>query len=234
MTEPLRIAVIGATGATGRHVVTQAQSRGHHVRAVDTAFPDETALPRDVERVEADVLGDDLGPALDGYDVVVSAIGIALSARNAIAPPPLYRDGTRRILHAMRSNGQTRLVVISASFVAARNRGPHWFRIASGLALGRIFAQMAEMEALLRGSTEIDWTAVRPGWLMDGTLTTDYVVTPEAIRPDLIRTRHADLAHFILHCAETGEWSRDTPAIARPEPRSASSLDTALRDAVAG
>ncbi len=230
MTDPLCLAVIGATGATGRQIVTQALSRGHKVRAIEPVFPDDPTLPGTIERVTADVRGDDLRAALEGCDVVISAIGMGLSPEAVLAPPPLYTEGAVRITEAMRANGQRRLIVVSASFVAARNRGPRWFRLASGIALDRIFTQMGEMERILRANPDIDWTAVRPGWLMEGDLTADYVVTPESIAPDLIRTRRADLAHFILNCAESGDWIRGTPAIARAEPASASRPDRLLEE----
>jgi hypothetical protein len=130
----------------------------------------------------------------------------------------------------MQAAGVRRLVVISATFVATRDRGPVWFRAASRAGLGRVLAQMAEMERLLRASDNVDWTAVRPGWLMDGPLTTDYVIAPDVIAPGTIRTRHADLAHFMLTCVEDGAWIHGTPAIARAEPASASGPDKLLRE----
>ena len=229
MTEPLTLAVFGADGATGKQVVLQAAARGHRVRAIEPDWPDDPPLPEGVEARQADVLSEDLAPVMDGCDAVISAIGLPLSPQTVLTPPPLYTEGSVRMVDGLRATGCSRLIVISATFVETKSRGPHWFRAAAGLALERVFSQMAEMERILRAADDIDWTATRPGWLMDGDLTEDYVVTPEAIREDLIRTRHADLAHFMLHCAETGEWSRATPAIARPEASSESRPDALLR-----
>lgn len=55
----MRIAVIGAAGRTGRHVVEQALSREHHVVAV-ARRPEAIAMEhRGVTKVAADVLGTD-------------------------------------------------------------------------------------------------------------------------------------------------------------------------------
>lgn len=229
---PMTLAVLGAAGKTGQSLVAQAVDRGHSVRAIEPEWPQEATVPAGAEAIEGNLLDGDLHPLIEGCDAVVSAIGLGLSTKAIVDPPPLYSRGTERLLTAMERSGIRRLIVISATFVATRDRGPVWFRATAGLALEAIFTQMGEMERILRAS-RADWTAVRPGWLLDAPLTADYVVTPDVIAPDLIRTRHADLAHFMLHCTESGEWSRATPAIARAEPAHVSTPDKLLKE-VAG
>lgn len=223
----MKVAVFGASGATGRHVVTEAQARGWQVRAIEPQWPDP---PEGVEAVTADVLRDDLTEVLAGTDAVISALGLGLSLQSVADPPPLYTEGARRIIRGMRANGIRRLIVISASFVATRDRGPAAFRGTAMIALDRIFDQMADMERILATAEDIDWTAVRPGWLMAGERTDDYVVVPDAIPPDLIRTRHADLAHFMTGLAAGDDWVRATPAIARAEAPEHSSSAAVLRE----
>ena len=216
MTQAKTLAIFGANGATGRHAVAQAVTRGHAVRAVEPDWPDEATLPEGAERYTADVLSDDLAPVIDGCDAILSCIGVPLTVKTALKPPPLYTGSVSAYLAAMRATGVRRLVVVSASFVATRDRGPLLFRVAATAALESIFTQMGEMEHSLRAS-DSDWTAVRPGWLMAGERTGDYVVTPEVIAEGLIRTRHGDLADFMLNCVDSSEWVRRTPAIARRE-----------------
>lgn len=230
MTPPQTLAVFGAAGATGQHVVRQAVERGHLVRAIEPEWPGDPGLPEGATPRTANVLRDDLAPALEGCDAVVSAIGLGLSLRAVLRPPPVYTEGALHLIDAMNTLGIRRLIVVSASFVETRDRGPIWFRATSAMALERVFTQMAEMERILRASDDMDWTAVRPGWLMEGPLTADYTVTPDVIPRHLIRTRHADLAHFMLNCVETGEWIRAAPAIARAEPASASGPSALMRE----
>ncbi len=212
-----RILVFGANGATGREVVRQARAKGHPVRASDLSLGDGADLPEGVEAVPADVLEGDLRPVVRGVDAVVSCLGVPNDPKTLLDPPPLYTKGTRRIVEAMEAEGVRRIVVISASFVVAQDRGPFLFRTAVMAALSKVLDQMREMEAMLHASS-LDWTAVRPGWLMQGEPTGDAWIGPDVIPPDLIRTRIGDLATLLLDCAANDAWVRATPGIARDEP----------------
>ncbi len=224
------IAVFGAGGATGREVVRQAAEAGARVRALELRWPDAPDLPAGAEALAADVLSDPLEDHLRDADAVISALGVGFAPRALLDPPPLYTEGTLRIARAMQAVGARRLAVISASFVATMDRGPLHFRLPATLALHNVLREMAQMERILRAMDNIDWTAVRPGWLLDAPLTADYVITPDVIPKDLIRTRHADLAHFLLACIRSGDWIGRTPAIARKEPPEVSSPMALLRE----
>lgn len=224
------LVVFGANGKTGREIVDLAVKDGWKVRAAELDWPSNPGLPEGVEARTADVLSDDLGPLIRGADAVISALGVGISLKAIHDPPPLYTEGTLRIARAMQAAGVRRLVVISATFVASKDRGPLHFRLPAMLALHNVFRDMAAMERILRGMDNIDWTAVRPGWLLDAPLTEDYVVTPNIIPANMIRTRHADLAHFMLKCVENDEWINRTPAIARKEAETVSSPGAVLRE----
>ncbi|PSK86839.1 putative NAD(P)-binding protein [Limimaricola soesokkakensis] len=233
MADQMKILVLGAHGVTGQEVVKQAVAKGHHVRAAEMKWPDDAPpAGHNVERVTANVIEDDLGPIVDGVDAVISALGVPGDPKTLLDPPPLYTQGTRNLIDAMAARGVKRLVTISASFVVTHDRGPLLFRTTAIPALTRVLHQMGEMEEMLRAS-DLDWTAVRPGWLLPEPLTADYVVVPDVIPEDLIRTRHADLAHFMLHCVESGEWIRQTPAIARPEAEELSSSFEVVKEMLA-
>ena len=217
MSEPKHILVFGAGGTTGREIVSRALDDGHRVRAAERSTPPDLPPHERLETVAADVLADALAPVVGGVDAVISALGVPLSPRSVIDPPPLYTEGTLRIVQAMKAASVRRLVVISASFAARRDSGPLWFRAAALPALHQVFAQMADMERILRATDGIDWTAVRPGWLLDAPYTGDYTVAEDVIPRGTIRTRHADLAEFMLRCATTGDWVGKAPAVARRE-----------------
>lgn len=74
----MRIAVVGASGATGRELVKQALERGHSVVAVarDPSRLD-AALSPGLEVAQADVMKPaSVTAALEGVDAVVSGLGI--------------------------------------------------------------------------------------------------------------------------------------------------------------
>ena len=234
MAERPILTVFGAGGTTGREVVRQGVEAGYQVRAVEHSWPVAEQGQEHVTPMTADVLKGDLAPAVEGAEAVISALGVGNDPITLIDPPPLYTEGTLRIVEAMKAGGARRLAVISASFVATFARGPLHFRAAATVALRQVVRQMADMERILRASDGIDWTAVRPGWLYEAPFTGDYTVTADVIPPDLIRTRHADLAHFLVRCVTEGGWIRQTPAIARAEPMEVSSPLAMLREMAGG
>ncbi|MGB7404655.1 MAG: NAD(P)H-binding protein [Pacificimonas sp.] len=213
-----KLLLFGAGGETGREVLEQALAAGHHVRAVEHSWPDGPLPDRDgLERREADLITDDLSDLTEGVDAVISAVGLGRSPKTLIDPPPLYTEGAVRMVQAMRAHGVERLVVISAAFVDDDVDVPHWFRASAMLPLRNIFRQMAEMERVLRATESIRWTAARAGWLLDLPATGDYEVSGDGLPRGTLRTRHADLADFLLKTALGDDWVRQTPHVARAE-----------------
>lgn len=214
---PVDLAVFGADGGVGRRIVDQALERGHAVRAI-VRHPAPSIPHHDRLTIRvADVLADPLEPVIDGAGAVVSALGVARGLRNAIDPPPVYSRGTARMVSAMRACAIRRLVVISAAFVSRRPPGPLWFHLAAQPALAAVFHQMRAMEDVLAGASDIDWTAVRPAWLLDREPSGDPMIQPDTLPRIVFRTRQGDLASFMLDCALGSDWIRQTPAIGRRE-----------------
>ncbi|WP_448502923.1 NAD(P)-dependent oxidoreductase [Sphingomonas sp.] len=218
--------ILGAGGGVGAAIVEQALAAGHRVRALEREWK---SPPAGVEAVEADAMAGDLTPHVEGVDAVLSGLGLGLSLQTIFDPPELYTRSTRALLDAMRATGCRRLIVISAAFVDTDPPGPAWFHLSAGQALKAVFAQMAEMEQMLEGAGDIDWTAVRPAWLLDAPASGDYRVQADTLPDQCFRTRTGDLADFMLKLAVEGGWERQRPAIARREPGEAE-RPTALID----
>lgn len=71
----MNLAIFGATGGTGRHLLDQALAAGHHVTALVRT---PAALPVTHERLrvlQGDVRDRDQAAAIAGQDAVVSALG---------------------------------------------------------------------------------------------------------------------------------------------------------------
>lgn len=171
-----------------------------------------------------------LADHLRGKDAVLNAVGLDAGPQTMMFPPPLYTQGTLNLIEAMRAADMKRLVTISASFVETMERGPIWFRIAAKVGLRAIFREMGEMERILKATQDIDWTAVRPGWLLDEDANGTFTVTENVIPAQLIRTRTGDLAGFMLDCVENHLHLRETPAIAAPEPAYKSGPHAVLKE----
>ncbi|MEN3310412.1 MAG: hypothetical protein V7603_6614 [Micromonosporaceae bacterium] len=194
----MRITILGATGGTGRHLVTQALDAGHEVTAV---VRDPTRLPATGPRltvVRADVLDpDDITGAVDGADAVVSALGPRPGT-----PATVCAGGIRSIVRAMEKTGVRRLVAVSASGPYPDAGDGAFTRYLVKPVLQRVlresFADLRRMEESIRAS-QLDWTIMRPPRLTDKPATGRYRTAVDVnVRGAMVVSR-ADLAAAILH-----------------------------------
>jgi putative NADH-flavin reductase len=210
----MRIAVVGATGHTGRQVVEQALARGHVVTAL-ARRPDSIPLEdENLTPVAADVLrpGDWMN-ALRETDAVVSTLGIGTSRQ----PTRLYSVGVANVLQAMSENRVGKLAVISAAPVASRDAQPFLERRILMPMLDRVFGatyqDMRRMETLLEQS-EVDWISLRPPRLINKAPTGRYRI--DARRP-LSRSRSitvGDLATALLDSLSRADLYRRAAYVA--------------------
>ncbi|MAE32659.1 MAG: hypothetical protein CMO43_13890 [Verrucomicrobiales bacterium] len=222
------IAVFGAGGKTGTEILRHAVGKGIKVRAFDHTLPEPSDRIDNVEYFQCDVLNDHFSSELEGCHSVISALGIGFSPSTAINPPPLYTEGTRKLVEEMSATGISRIVVISAAFVEPQPSVPAWFELTARPTLHNILEQMRAMEDLLERAKGLEWTAARPGWLLDEPYTGEAVITDERLAEGCFRCRHADLAAAMLEFVCESTWINAKPAIARPEAEHFESI-TALK-----
>ncbi len=166
----MKIVVLGASGRTGREVVTQAVDAGLDVTAV---VREGSAAPSGGATVVRAELGDTvrLTEAVRGADAVVSALG----GRDR-RPTTVCTDGARAAVAAMRDAGVRRLLVVSAAGLPGDGEDL-LTRLVVKPIISRVFrhpyADMAGMERLVRESG-LEWTIVRPARLTDGPRTGTY------------------------------------------------------------
>ncbi|WP_199044224.1 NAD(P)-dependent oxidoreductase [Glycomyces salinus] len=203
----MKLAVIAATGATGRLVLSQALEAGHGATAV---VRNPAKLSPGVEAVKVDLARPEpaaLEAAVAGCDAVVSALGPTSKSELGVAA-----GGTAALIAAMRTGGVRRLVVLSAAPVgtvptAARPDKPRHeagegpFMRAAVAVVKRVlrdhYADLAAMEDAVMDSG-LDWTIVRPPQLTDGPFTGRYRTAYGRIPRRALRVSRADLAHCML------------------------------------
>ncbi|MFC7877506.1 NAD(P)-dependent oxidoreductase [Isoptericola sp. NPDC057391] len=161
----MKIAVLGASGRTGRLVVEEARRRGHHVVAVvrDPArlgdlTPDGVATADGLDAAAVTA-------ALAGVDAVVSALGPVPGSA-----PGIQGELTRVLVRAARDAGVRRAVVVTASGWVVDGDDPLSRYLAKPIlarALRDANAGFALAEPSVRESG-LDWTIVRPPMLRDG------------------------------------------------------------------
>jgi putative NADH-flavin reductase len=166
----MRVAVIGASGRTGRTTGARALAAGHDVVAVvrsEASAPAGTTVrvadARDVAALTA---------ALAGCDAVVSCLGHVAGADD----PTLLQDGAAALLSAMSSAGVERLVMVSAAGAYVEGDDPLSRYLAKPLVarlFGGAFADTREMENTIR-ATSTGWTILRPSRLIAGNSSPSY------------------------------------------------------------
>lgn len=116
MAESTQVALTGATGFVGRHILPQLLSRGHRVRAL-VRDPEKLTLKDTKSRpVIGDLFdGDALDELVRGCDTVVHLVGIIMEkpARGQTFHR-IHVEATRRLLAAAKRAGVTRWVHMSA------------------------------------------------------------------------------------------------------------------------
>jgi putative NADH-flavin reductase len=220
----MRLTIFAATGGVGRQVLEQAVAAGHDVTAV---VRNPAKVAADVRIVRADLADPDpdvLASAVKGADAVLSGLGPHSRAEAGIAAP-----GTRAIVEAMKAADVRRILVVSAAPAGTvptpgRPHPPkhdpgdgffmrHVLGPVSKVALGPVFADLAEMEDVLR-SSGLDWTSVRPPRLTDKPATGAYrTAVGENVRGGTVVSR-ADVAAFMLAVLDRPETIGQTMGIA--------------------
>lgn len=205
----MRIAVFGATGATGRLVVAEALRQGHAAWAF-------------TRRRESWLLGrPGLLPVL-GELTDADAVKRSLAARDAVivtlghredSPPDLLERSVGRILEGMAVHRVPRIIYLSALGVGD-SRG------ASGFVSGRFFRPLfharahrdhERAEALIRASG-LSWTIARPPRLTSGPAE-GYEVNPSRLGLSAHLARE-DLARFLVDQLRTSAHLQRAPLVA--------------------
>ena len=200
----MNLAVLGATGGTGRLVVEQALAAGHTVTAL-VRSPEKLAVSNPNLNVVAGQATDPSAVArvLDRADALISTLGGGGS---------VISDSARAIVEAAHKAGVNRVVLLS-SFLVERDRFNPVTRLLTGLAMGSMIKDKSAGEKALRESN-LDWTIVYASFLTDGPAGGHVAVLTEKGRWTLsYKIARADVAAWLLRAANSPETSRRTVTI---------------------
>lgn len=206
----MHTALIGATGRTGVLVLDELLLRGHSVRALVRA--EGRVTPGEGVTI---VVGDSrdrdtLSSLVAGVDVVISALGPRGREET------LHRDTATALVAAMTDAGVQRFVGISGSGieVPGDQRSPS-AKVASSIVrlVGGALSRDKRVEYDVFAASELDWTLARPPRLVDGeeTARLEHDAHRSTRSTKLVR---ADLATFLVECAERGLYVRQAPFVA--------------------
>jgi putative NADH-flavin reductase len=191
-----KLLILGATGATGRHVVARALEAGHELTLL-------VRNPRRLATVTSDRItiltgsADDvplLTAAIRADSAVISTLGVGTSLRSG----GLIARSSPAIVGAMEAKGARRLIFTSAYGVGNTWRDvPLLPRLLIRLLFRDLYSDKATGEAAIRSSA-LDWTIIYPVTLTNGPRTGRYRVGERLSLHGFPRISRADVADFIL------------------------------------
>ena len=210
-TTPRTLALFGATGKTGRHVLAQALEAGHSVRAL-ARRPEALDAHERLTVAAGDVRDRDaVRETVRGSDAVVSVFGQVKGS-----PPTLQTEGTQAIVDAMAEQGIRRIISLSGGGLPAEehdqpkvpDRIIRWLlRRLSPAVLDDAIAHLAVLRA-----SGLDWTVVRGPRLTDAPATGSYRVGWVGVNASTQIAR-ADLARFILTQLDDDTFVHELPFV---------------------
>jgi uncharacterized protein YbjT (DUF2867 family) len=210
-TSPSKILVLGATGGTGRLIVSQALARGHQVTAL-VRSPEKARDLKGARPVVGDVRDEKaLREALKGQDAVVSALGTPASPFREVT---LLSTATRTLVDAMKAEHVSRLVCITGMGAgeSAGHGGLLFDKLIFPLLLRRVYADKDRQEAIVKDSG-LDWVLVRPTVLNDkpGRDAVRALTELSSFHGGTIS--RTDVATFVLDQLQADTWLHRSPLI---------------------
>ena len=208
---PAKILVLGATGGTGRSIVTQALARGNEVTVL-VRSPEKAADLKGAKVVVGDARDErTLRQALKGQDAAISALGTPASPFREVT---LLSTATRALVAAMKAEHVSHLVSITGMGAgdSAGHGGFLFDKLIFPLLLRKVYADKNRQEAVIRDSG-LDWVLVRPSVLNDkpGRGTVRALTNLSNFQGGSI-SRH-DVATFVLDQLRTDAWRHRAPLI---------------------
>jgi putative NADH-flavin reductase len=209
----VKVAIFGATGRIGGHLVNWAIGAGHDVRVL--ARNAGAVRPRAGLTVsQGDVLdAGTVATVVSGADAVLSALGPR--GLDGFRKTELLAPAAANIVAGMDKTGAHRLLCVSAAgaFISDDSDTPWLVRQILPRVLARTFADVRRMEQIVTGS-DLDWTLVRASRLVDDPARGQYRVRADYPPKGGGKIARADVAGFMCAALTEGSYIHQTPALA--------------------
>ena len=209
---PASILIVGASGGTGRELVTQALDRGYRVTALARDLPSIQTKHERLRVVQGDVLDyPSLESAVKGHDAVVCALG----HKQYFRPTRILSQGTINLLRAMNGQGVRRLVCETALGIgsSAGRMGLYYTFFVLPIILPFYFWDKTRQEQAIAASLA-DWVIVRPGALTNGPRRRRYRHGANiGSFLTTVRISRADVADFMLNQLTDNAYLKAAPGV---------------------
>jgi len=216
----MTILVVGASGATGRHLVAHLLEQGHTVKAVVRSaekLPESIRNEQNLSIIEASILSfsdTEMAEQVADCDAIASCLGHNITFKGMYGKPRrLVTDAARRLCTAIKANEPEKPIkYVLMNTTGNRNRDLDEtisFAERGVIALLRLLLpphvdneKAADYLRTEIGQNDpiIEWTAVRPDGLINESEVTKYEVHPSPIRSAIFnagKVSRINVAHFM-------------------------------------
>lgn len=207
----MKILIYGATGATGRALVTQALLRGHHVTAFARRPEKLDMIHEKLSVVGGQIINNtQVYTAMKGHDVVLSALG----ASSIFKFDHDIVLGVRNIIAGMEDVGVSRFIYMSSAGVKeCRHRAGRVMHYVLPKLLPHEVQGHEIREDMIRNS-KLKWTIVRPTTLTNGAYTGNFRKGEDLCEKGFVASiSRRDVAGFMLQQLTDETFVRKSPLI---------------------
>jgi uncharacterized protein YbjT (DUF2867 family) len=207
----MKVLVVGATGGTGRQIVSQACAKGHSVVALVRSRSKAGDLPG-AELIEGDARdAQTLARALQDCSGVISALGTPMSPFREVT---LLSTATRALVDAMVQQNVRRLICITGLGAGdSRGHGGLFFdKVFMPLFLRKVYQDKDRQEDIVR-SSGLDWVLVRPVVLSDKPPKGRVEALTDLSNVHGGEIARGDVAMFVVDQLTDNRWLHQTPLI---------------------
>jgi putative NADH-flavin reductase len=203
----MRIAIFGASGATGTLLTERCLAAGYEVTAL-LRTPEKFAFQDRVRVVQGTAFAAAaVGQTVAGAEVVLSALGA-----RSLGKEDVLERAVPLIVEAMQQAGVRRIVALGSAGALddSLDKQPGWRRwfvqkiVYNTFLKWPVASQMAQWKTL--SASGLDWTMVMPPMLTNGKGRGKLRVDGEALPRGGMRIARADVADFMMRQVEGKEW----------------------------
>jgi len=203
----MRVAIFGASGATGVLLTERCLAAGYEVTAL-LRTPERSAFRDRVRVVEGTAFdATAVRRTVEGADVVLSALGA-----RSLGKEDVLERAVPLIVEAMRQTGVRRIIALGSAGALddSLDKQPAWRRwlvqkiVYNTFLKWPVASQIAQWKTL--SASGLDWTMVMPPMLTNGKGRGKFRVDGEALPRGGMRIAREDVADFMMRQIAGREW----------------------------
>lgn len=215
----MKICLLGATGRTGKEVLSQALERGWEVQALVRGPHRVTETSSKLKLFAGQPnVRENLRSCLQGCDAVINTLNISRTSDfpwATLRTPQDFLSTVAALLTELMPEAAVKRIVFTSAWGVGDSSPdiPGWFRwVIYNSNIGYAYQDHKRQEDLFEAS-HLDWTAVRPvGLINSKTKKPKRISLQNDPQPKLLVSR-AQVAQFLLDCVADGAYIKEKPVI---------------------